>query len=182
MRIIGRVFFIFGLFLVLVPIIELTSLNMKSQQSLQSWNQSLISSRNVPLTEVAQGDVIGSLSFQEQQALPVIEGITPAELERGLGHDPFSVLPGDVGNCLIYGHREQYLWSLQYLNLNDLIYIQTETQTLEFKIYDISIMSPTDSRIFKETETPTLTLVTCYPFIYFGMAEERYVVKAILQS
>ena len=171
-----------GLIVVLIPIFELVNLNMNRQQSLQLWEQSLISTHKLNINKVEKGDVIGTLTFHDQQALPVIEGINEEELARGLGHDPVSVLPGELGNCLIYGHREQYLWSLQYLNLNDFIYIQTENEILKFKVYAISVMSPTDSHIFNETETPTLTIVTCYPFVYFGRAEQRYVVKAILQS
>ena len=43
---------------------------------------------------------------------------------------------------------------------------------------DIYITSPNDVKIHNETNALTITLVTCYPFSYFGPAPDRYVVVA----
>ena len=40
------------------------------------------------------------------------------------------------------------------------------------------IVSPDDVTVLKAAAAPTLTLVTCYPFDYFGSAPRRFIVHA----
>lgn len=188
MKIVGRVFLIIGCLLILSPILKIMSMQIQSQRSLQHWNQSLELAKNNSIpsliqdTEARLGEAIGTLSYPNQSMLAVIEGITPEELEKGLGHDPLSALPGEFGNCLVYGHREQFLWDLQFIEVGDIINIQIKNEMLQYKVDDILILNPTDAKIFEGTGDPSLTLVTCYPFVYFGPTEERFVVKASLQN
>ncbi|MGL4373362.1 MAG: class D sortase, partial [Turicibacter sp.] len=112
--------------------------------------------------------------------LPIIEGISVGDLERGLGHDPRFVMPGERGNCLIYGHREQFLWKIKEAEIGDSIFIETVEGIFEFQIYETYILAPKDELIFEDSKSPILTVVTCYPFIYFGPTSERFVVKAKL--
>ena len=188
MKIMVRIFLIIGCLLIFSPILKIMSMQIQSQRSLQHWNQSLeLENKNsipssIQDTEVRLGEVIGTLSYSSQPMLAVIEGITPEELEKGLGHDPLSVLPGEIGNCLVYGHREQFLWHLQFIEVGDIIEIQMKSEMIQYKVDDILILNPTDTKVFEETDYPSLTLVTCYPFIYFGTTEERFVVKASLQQ
>ena len=82
---------------------------------------------------------------------------------------------------MVYGHREQFLWNLQFIEVGDIIQIQTKNGMLQYMVEDILLLNPIDAKIFEETDYPSLTLVTCYPFIYFGTTEERYVVKTRLE-
>ena len=43
------------------------------------------------------------------------------------------------------------------------------------------MLDPEDDYIYEEAETPTITLVTCYPFIYMGPTPERYARKAVIE-
>lgn len=187
MKVVGRISLIIGCILILSPIFKIMSMQVQSQRSLQQWNQSLeLENKNSILssiqdTEVRLGEVIGTLSYSNQSKLALVEGITPEELEKGLGHDPLSALPGEIGNCLVYGHREQFLWNLQFIEVGDIIQIQTKNGMLQYMVEDILLLNPIDAKIFEETDYPSLTLVTCYPFIYFGTTEERYVVKTRLE-
>ena len=58
--------------------------------------------------------------------------------------------------------------------------VRTTKGVFYYTVEDISILEPDDSYIFESENKATLTLVTCYPFIYFGPTKERYVVKASL--
>lgn len=187
MKVMGRIFLIIGYLLILSPIFKIMSMQVQSQRSLQQWNQSLeLENKNsIPSStqdaKTRLGKVIGTLSYSNQPILAMIEGISPEELEKGLGHDPLSELPGEIGNCLVYGHREQFLWHLQFIEVGDIIQIQMKNEILQYRVEEILVLNPTNAKIFEETDYPCLTLVTCYPFIYFGMTEERFVVKARLQ-
>ncbi len=128
---------------------------------------------------VETGEIIGRIEFLNE-SLILLEGIEEVQLEQGLGHDPMSSLPGNMGNCLIYGHREQFLWSLKEVQLGDKLMVRTTKGVFYYTVEDISILEPDDSYIFESENKATLTLVTCYPFIYFGPTKERYVVKASL--
>ena len=37
---------------------------------------------------------------------------------------------------------------------------------------------PRDVQVLDPTDTPTLTLVTCYPFTFVGRAPQRFIVQA----
>ena len=43
----------------------------------------------------------------------------------------------------------------------------------------IWIVDPTDVSVLDPTPTPSLTLVTCYPFYFVGSAPQRYIVRAV---
>ena len=40
------------------------------------------------------------------------------------------------------------------------------------------IVAPSDVWVLDPTESPTLTLVTCYPFYFIGSAPKRFIVRA----
>ncbi len=40
------------------------------------------------------------------------------------------------------------------------------------------IVNPGDVQVLDPTDTPTLTLVTCYPFTFVGRAPQRFIVQA----
>jgi sortase A len=44
------------------------------------------------------------------------------------------------------------------------------------------IVKPRDVWVLDQTDQPTLTLVTCYPFSYVGSAPQRFIVRASLQG
>ena len=40
------------------------------------------------------------------------------------------------------------------------------------------IVAPSDVWVLNPTESPSLTLVTCYPFYFIGSAPKRFIVRA----
>lgn len=86
------------------------------------------------------GSIVGRAQFLEE-SLIIIEGVEKEQLEQGLAHNPLSLLPGRKGNCLIYGHREQFLWSLKDLKVGEPILIEG---IFHYTVDEISIRIPND--------------------------------------
>lgn len=112
--------------------------------------------------------------------LIVLEGSSGRTLAFGPGHLGISVLPGESGNSIIAGHRDTHFQFLQYLKRGETI--QVELPSGRRHLYQVTEIDVVDSRrgsIILDTDTPTMSLVTCYPF---GALEAggpmRYVVSA----
>lgn len=72
----------------------------------------------------------------------------------------------------IHGFRA--LWDIK---IGDKVEIKTLTRTKEYEVKNIYITKPEDQKIFENSNQTKLTLVTCYPFVYTGPANERCVVE-----
>lgn len=110
---------------------------------------------------------------------PVKEGVDRNALAASLGHEPGTALPGEVGNCVIAGHRNytfgKYFNRLNEVEIGDTIYIDTLDDTYEYTVEEIKVVEPTDLSVLDNTEDETLTLYTCTP-IY--IATHRLVIIA----
>jgi sortase A len=56
--------------------------------------------------------------------------------------------------------------------------LATPAATLTFAVDAIAIVDPSDVYVLGPAPTPSLTLVTCYPFYFVGSAPRRFVVHA----
>lgn len=179
-----------GIICFLIPIGNLAIMRYEKDQASLNWQlpqvltHPAISTRelfSMVYDEIPSPDTrIGSVNYLKEAAIPLYQGIENKQLMKGLGHDPLSVLPGENGNCLIYGHREEFLWELQNIAVGDEILVQTLYGTWIYEVGEIRVLNPDDSFIFEQTKSPTLTLVTCHPFIFFGPIPHRFVVRATL--
>jgi sortase A len=112
--------------------------------------------------------------------LIILEGGSGRTLAFGPGHLSISVLPGEEGNSIIAGHRDTHFQFLQFLQRGESI--QIELANGRHHLYEVSDIDVVDSRrgsIILDTDSPMLSLVTCYPFnaIEAG-GPMRYVVTA----
>ena len=109
----------------------------------------------------------------------VTEGTSKEALKAALGHESDTVLPGEVGNCVIAGHRNytfgKFFNRLEEVEIGDMIYIDTPTDTYSYRVYEIKTVKPEDVEILENTDKEILTLYTCTP-IY--IATHRLVVIA----
>src|SRR5262249_50220555 len=58
--------------------------------------------------------------------VPVLEGTSELILNRGVGHIPGTVLPGEVGNIGVAGHRDGFFRVLKDVGPGDMIELETE--------------------------------------------------------
>lgn len=97
----------------------------------------------------------------------VIDGTSTADLKRGPGLYEESALPWeDDGKVAIAGHRTTYgapFFSLERMREGDLIQLETEHGTFDYRVTQTRIVAPTAVQVADQTPRPTLILTTCEP-------------------
>ena len=110
--------------------------------------------------------------------VPVYEGVTESNLNRGAAWIPQTAPLGESGNTGIASHRDGYFRALRSIAVGDRIELQTTLRTQEYAVDDIRIVLPTDVHVLDPTSDARITLITCYPFYVVGPAPKRLIVRA----
>ena len=111
--------------------------------------------------------------------VPVLQGTDDWTLNRAVGVIEDTPLPGSPGNSGIAGHRDSFFRVLKDVVTGDLMTVETARTTETYRIERIWIVDPDDVSVLDPTESPSITLVTCYPFYFVGSAPQRYIVRAV---
>ena len=108
-----------------------------------------------------------------------------AELLKGAVHYPYSVMPGQTGNVLLFGHSSmlkvtrnkayQVFSNLKELKQGDLIRIHSDSTEYVYVVIGGKITKADNTRINLTSDKKILTLSTCN---IIGGKESRYVVEA----
>lgn len=137
-----------------------------------------------PADPVPDGDAIANLRIPRLGLdWQVVEGVSVADLKDGPGHFRETVMPGQLGNSAIAGHRTTHghpFLELDQLEPGDLIEITTLVGTYTYAVTDSLVVKPTEYGAVIPTIDPTvatLALITCDP-VY--TARNRLVVRATL--
>jgi len=131
-------------------------------------------------TEIETGSPIGLLEVPRLGlSVIVFEGTDEHTLRLGAGHIEHTALPGGLGNLGIAGHRDTFFRPLKDIRQNDRITMTTPSGSFEYRVQCTQIVKPTDTRVLAPSSSPSLTLVTCYPFYFVGAAPERLIVRTI---
>lgn len=97
----------------------------------------------------------------------VVQGVSESDLMEGPGHYPQTVLPGQVGNAAIAGHRTTYgapFFKLNNLKSGDRIIItDTSDHRFTYRVKSVEVVAPSDVSVLNPTKTAQLTLTTCNP-------------------
>jgi sortase A len=83
-----------------------------------------------------------------------------------------------MGNLAIAGHRDTFFRALRGIRADDVIWLTSASGSFVYRVQSIRIVAPTETEVLASTAQPTLTLITCYPFVYIGHAPNRFVVTA----
>jgi sortase A len=127
-----------------------------------------------------RGSAIGRIEIPRLGVSAIIRAGSDAKtLQLAVGHIPGTALPGQIGNIGLAGHRDTFFRRLRDIRADDDIRVVTTSGTFTFKVDTTTVVSPKDTWVLDPTRTPTLTLVTCYPFTYIGSAPQRFIVHAI---
>jgi len=114
--------------------------------------------------------------------VPVFDGTDERVLNRGVGRIAGTARVGEEGNIGIAGHRDGFFRGLKDIEVGDTIQLEASTGTRAYRIDSIKLVSPENTSVLRNDSTPTLTLVTCFPFYYVGSAPQRYIVHASLKG
>lgn len=110
--------------------------------------------------------------------VPVLEGTDDLTLDRAVGHIRGTASLGESGNIGIAGHRDGVFRTLKDIHAGDAIDLHSQTGISHYRVDEIQIVPPNDVSVLEARATPSLTLVTCYPFYFVGSAPLRYIVHA----
>jgi len=103
-------------------------------------------------------------------------------LDKHIGHLPFSANPGEAGLCVLMGHRDRDLKILKYAKIGDIFTIQKNGTDCRYQVTDIVINENASPLTFPVTGTPSLAIVTCYPFDFLGPAPQRVILYCRLKK
>jgi len=113
--------------------------------------------------------------------VPVFNDTDDLTLNRGVGRILGTAQIGQPGNLGIAGHRDGFFRGLKDVGRNDVVELIRPGGTDQYVITQVQIVKPEDVYVLDSTPSPTLTLVTCFPFYFVGDAPKRYVVTASLE-
>lgn len=132
-----------------------------------------------PQPPSASARVLGRIEIPRLRIAAIVaEGTDAGTLGRAVGHIPFSATPGSPGNCALAGHRDTFFRRLGGVRVNDLIRIVTLEGTYVYRVDWRAVVVPQRVDVLDSTTARSLTLVTCYPFVFVGHAPQRFVVRA----
>ncbi len=107
------------------------------------------------------------------------EGDDDSTLGKAVGHLPDTPLPWQTtGNAAFAAHRDGLFRPLRDIRVNDEVRIVTPRGEFLYRVKKTQIVDPEDVWVLAPTKTPTLTLITCYPFSFVGHAPQRFIVQA----
>ena len=114
--------------------------------------------------------------------VPVFASTSERDLNRGVGLIEGTAAPGEGGNVGIAGHRDGFFRVLKDIRAGDAIDVETLHGSTRYLVEEIFVVMPEDTYVLDSTPTPSVTLVTCFPFYLVGHAPERLIVRGVLAS
>ncbi len=153
-------------------------------EQMVSVNRTADVSNKVPAvaSPLATGDLIGRVDIPRiNLSAAVAEGDDEKTLGKAVGHLPDTPFPWQQkGNVAFAAHRDGLFRPLEKIRLEDEVRVVTSRGEFHYRVKKTHIVNPDDVWVVAPTATPTLTLITCYPFSYVGNAPQRFIVQAEL--
>jgi sortase A len=112
---------------------------------------------------------------------PVVQGDSWDQLKKGVGQHVGSADPGQPGNVVLSAHDDVFGEIFRYLDRlqpGDQVLLFTAQQQYVYIVTSSQIVAPTQVEVMNPTGDPTLTLISCYPYM---VDKKRIVVFAKLQ-
>ncbi len=111
---------------------------------------------------------------------PVVQGDGWEQLKKGVGQHLGSGMPGEPGNVVLSAHNDifgELFRNLDRLKPGDEVILSTGLRDFVYRVTGLSIVSPTEVGVMDPTVRPTVTLISCYPYL---VDSQRIVVTAEL--
>jgi len=146
---------------------------------LQPMVQSLA---NLPLPTAAPDQAIRIQIPTINIDAPVVQGDGWEQLKKGVGQNVGSVNPGQTGNIILSAHNDVYGELFRYLDKlapGDQVVLYTQQRQYTYIVDRTAVVEPTAVEVMASTGSPTVTLISCYPYL---VDKQRIVVFARLQS
>ncbi|HLE51124.1 MAG TPA: class D sortase [Anaerolineales bacterium] len=113
---------------------------------------------------------------------PIVQGDGWEQLKKGVGQHVGSANPGDQGNIVLSAHNDifgELFRDLDRLKAGDQVILYTNQRAYTYVVSDSKVVEPTQVDVMESTSLPSVTLISCYPYL---VDNQRIVVSARLQS
>lgn len=113
---------------------------------------------------------------------PIVQGDGWEQLKKGVAQHIGSGNPGQDGNVVLSAHNDVYGQLFRYLDKlvpGDQVILYTQLRQYVYVVTGTIIVEPTKVDIMMPTADPTITLISCYPYL---VNKQRIVVFAKLQN
>ncbi|OIO88567.1 MAG: hypothetical protein COW33_02710 [Anaerolineae bacterium CG17_big_fil_post_rev_8_21_14_2_50_57_27] len=113
---------------------------------------------------------------------PVVQGDGWDQLKKGVGQHIGSANPGQAGKVVLSGHDDVFgeiFRDLINLQPGDQVILYTAQHQYIYIVTGSQIVEPTQVEVMAATGDPTVTLISCYPYL---IDNKRIVVSAKLQN
>jgi sortase A len=132
-----------------------------------------------PAIAVSEGSPLGRIEISAVGlTVMVLEGTDEGTLRRAVGHIRGTPLPGQRGNVALAGHRDTFFRGLRKIRVNDEITLTTLSGSYRYRVDSTKVVKPEETEVLEDYGDDILTLVTCYPFNFVGLAPSRFIVRA----
>ncbi len=132
---------------------------------------------------VQMGEEVAVLVIPEiTQKYPVFWGADEKTLKKGVGMfvSDLTTPPNGNGHTVLSGHRDTVFTKLGKLKEKDELLLKYDGSIYVYEINKIWITDKDDRSVIVKKDQSVLTLITCYPFTYIGLAPDRYIIQANL--
>lgn len=149
---------------------------------LESKNENNMDESN---KNIKSTDIIGIITIEKiNLKLPIKNNFNETEIKSSVGHLDSTAYPGELGNCVIAGHRcytkGKLFNRLDELAIGDSIYINYNSKEYKYKVINIQVVEPTDTSVLNaENNETALTLITCHPY---KVNTHRLIIKAVIDK
>ncbi len=111
------------------------------------------------------------------ESVDIGRGVDDKSLSRMPGWYEDSVLPGEKGVCVIYGHRNrEHLRLFKNIKEGDTIKVNFDGKESVYTVIDTDVMSGDKKTDIPFLEGIYILISTCYPFRYTGHAPKKLVI------
>jgi sortase A len=182
-----RLLIAFGLACLLfyaLAVAESTIYQRKAKAEIKARTSAHTLDTNIPeaARPLLEGELIGRVDIPRLRlSAAVAEGDDNATLGKAVGHLPDTPLPWQRrGNVGLAAHRDGLFRALKNIRMDDEVRVITPRGEYFYRVRNTRIVNPQDVWVLAPTSTPTVTLITCYPFSFIGHAPQRFIVQAEL--
>jgi sortase A len=137
---------------------------------------------NIPIPTAAPDQAIRLQVPALKVDAPIVQGDGWEQLKKGVGQNVGSANPGQNGNVILSAHNDVYGELFRYLDKlapGDQVILYTQQRQYVYVVDRTAIVEPTAVEVMASTGSPTVTLISCYPYL---VDKQRIVVFARLQN
>jgi sortase A len=113
---------------------------------------------------------------------PVVQGDGWEQLKKGVGQHVGTPNPGESGNIVLSAHNDIFGEIFRYLDQlspGDEIVLYTNQRVYVYLVTRTKVVEPTDVSVMEPSANPTVTLISCYPYL---IDDQRIVVQGRLKT